>query len=109
MLSCSTSETKYVQEEFTALDGQFDLGYCRQLLEDRTLTKSKLNTLVNSALGYIVVPKQEVVNEISEEVFRKHYRFGKYPSVRQWITFFKDRYGLLLTRKKLFEFVLKEV
>jgi len=109
MTYCKDIVTKQVvQEEFIALDGQFDLGYCKQILDDRTMTKAKLNTLVQKTFGQVVFFNLEAKNEITESLFNKHYRFGKYKNVRQWISFFYVRYGKLLTRESLFKYIVKQ-
>lgn len=107
MAICANLENKYLQEEFAGTDSQFDLGYCRYLLKTRTLTKGMINSAALETLGHIVIPTVKVKNEVSEELFAKHYRFGKYQNCRQWISFFERRYSLLLTRATLFKYVLK--
>ena len=108
MSYCSTIDKRAVQEEFIAVDGQFDTAYCKQILEDRTMTKGKLNTLVQSAFGQIIFFQLPVENEVTPELFKKHYRFGTYRNVRQWISFFYLRYSLILTRESLFKYVTSQ-
>ena len=93
-----------IQEEYLN-DNIIDLKYLQHVTKERT-TQHKLNDLVNSELGTIKFIRVPVVNEVTSEQFQAAYRFGVYPHVRGWIGYFDRSLGLLLTKEKLYEYIL---
>jgi hypothetical protein len=100
------SLTPAIQEEYLN-DNILDLKYLQYVTKERT-TQHKLNDLVNSELGTIKFIRIPAVNEVTLKQFQDAYRFGVFPYVRGWIGYFDRALGLLLTREKLYEYILED-
>jgi len=96
-----------IQEEYTLPDGTFDISYLKTVTQDKSLTKSAWNNfLINYKVGYHSIAPSKVSNEVSQELFYKYYKFGKYPNVRTWINELYQKEKKILTRMALFTYVL---
>lgn len=91
-------------EEYLTVQGTFDVKYLSALLKER-VTENKLRQLINAKLGKITFDKKNIKNEVTREIFSKHYTFGTYPAVRGWIGYFDRVMGMVLTREKLYEYI----
>jgi|TARA_B110000908_G_scaffold115269_1_gene135168 hypothetical protein len=94
-----------IQEEFFN-NGELDTKYVEYVLEQRT-TENKLRTIVSSVFDAHVFQVAEVTNEVSKELFFKHYEFAKNANVREYIGFFNRAFDLLLTREALYDYILE--
>lgn len=86
-------------------NGQLDLQYVQRVTESRT-TQPKFNSLINSELGTVKFNNEAHVCEVTKQEFLEHYDFGKYPNVRSWIGHIHRVTGRLLTKDKLYEYIL---
>lgn len=94
------------QEEYLNNNGMLNLNYLMDSLHSTTTT-SKLNAILNNSIGRVSFVIDPIKNEVTEELFKEHYEFGTYRNIRGWIGYFDRAFGLLLTREKLYEFVVK--
>lgn len=94
----------HVIEEYQDYKGGFDLSYLQYKCLGK-MGKGAFRDLVNSTFGKVTFEKSEVPNEVSKELFEKHYRFGKYKNAREWIGYFHYSTGLLLTKAKLYGYL----
>jgi len=93
-----------IQEEYLH-NGILDTKYIEQVLEERT-TESKMRAVVNSALGTVSFNIVEVENEVTKEQFIQEYTFANFSNVRGWIGYFHRTKDLVLTKEKLYEYIL---
>lgn len=100
-----TSFDESVQEEYLTPEGWLNKQYiCRSLkLHMSTASFRKAVKLVFDVAEFTLLP---VENEVSEELFNKHYKFGEFSDVTGWIGYFYGFTGKVLTREKLFNYVL---
>ena len=94
----------HIQEEYLAY-GMLDIPYMSNKYNE-PCSKKAGNDMINSLFGTIKFVQDEHINEVTLEEFKKHYVFAKYRSVRSWISHIYDATGLLLTKERLFQYVL---
>lgn len=99
-----------IKEEFFITHGfranQIDVPYlCRM----ERVSHTKVRKEIQEVFGTQVFDNQEdSANEISKEEFLEHYEFGTYPNVREWIGHIFLSTGKLLTRVKLFQYLIED-
>lgn len=96
---------EHVQEEYL-VKGQFDIPYLSRKL-GIPMSKTKGIVVIKDTFGTTVFNTPEVKNEVSKTVFDAYYEFGKFPDVRAWISEIYSRTGLVLTKAKLYEYILQ--
>ena len=94
----------HIAEEYL-YNGALDLTYIQRVLEART-TQPKFNSLVNSELGTVKFNSDKLECTITRDEFYAQYEFGKYADVRGWVGHVYRTTGKLLTKDKLYEFIL---
>jgi hypothetical protein len=95
-----------IQEEFLDPSGEFNIPYL-QFRSEEVFTKATLYNTLNQELGAVKFNISENFNEVDTELFYSEYEFGKFANVRSWIHYFHSKYGKLLTRQALHEYLLK--
>jgi hypothetical protein len=95
-----------VAEEFTNADGTYNIKYVQHLLKNRGLSIVKLNQELQAAELPFIVHTERVANEVSLDLFKSDYEFGKHSNTKTWISHFANKYGKILTKKALFEYLI---
>lgn len=94
----------HIQEEYL-VNGSFDIPYL-SFKYKIPCSRKVGNDTVNSLFGTIKFPTKEYDNEVSKEEFEQYYEFGLYRNVRGWIGHMYAKTGKLLTKAKLFEYLV---
>lgn len=101
----SNSFDESVQEEYINPHGYIDKTYLLKKLKLHMSTASFRSTVME-VFGVADFNQIPVENEVTAEEFYKHYTFGKFPYVSSWIGFFYSLNSKVLTREKLFDYVI---
>ena len=96
----------HIQEEYL-VNGSFDIPYM-SFKYKIPCSKHKGNDMINSMFGTVKFATKENENEVSKEQFQEYYKFGVYRNVRGWISHLHAHTGDLLTKAKLFEYLIDE-
>jgi len=92
-------------EEFCDQDGVLDYRYLAKKYK-RTLSKQEAQRLIATTFGtFSLEPEREYKNEVTRAMFEKYYEFGRHADVRGWIETLYIPTGLVLTRKRLYEYI----
>lgn len=93
-------------EEYLNDEGEIDFRYlCRK--HDKKVTAMEAKKQIAHYFGRLKFNKQNAVNEVDYKTFMLHYKFGKFKDTRGWITYIFEKTGLVLTRRKLYEYILR--
>jgi hypothetical protein len=95
-----------VAEEFTNPDGTYNIKYVQHLLKNKGMTIVKLNQALQEADLPFIVHADNVTNEVSLELFKSDYEFGRHSNTKTWISHFANKYGKVLTKRALFEYLI---
>ncbi len=82
-----------------------DPVFIGEILKTR-LTQKSIRAETNKRFGKVSIPEQKNTNEVSEAEFKRDYQFGLYPNVLGWVSHFNTQHNKLLTREKLYEYIL---
>lgn len=97
-----------VQEEYLGAHGWLNKTYIMRVLHIQLSTAS-FRSDVKQVFGTAEFNRTTCLNEVTQEEFNKAYLFGKFAVATGWIGFFYEKNGKVLTREKLFEYILQHV
>lgn len=104
---CAASGTfdSAVQEEYVGSKGWLDKNHILKGLKLH-LSTATFRKAVKQVFGVTEFNQEYIENEVTQEEFNKHYTFGKFTQTVSWIEFFYKKSGKVLTRAKLFTYIL---
>lgn len=98
----------YIIQMFVENDGKFNYTFFNKFHET-SFTHAQINTAIEEISGSKVIRfREEPIDDTALDALIKDYKFGKHENVRVWIHDILDRYGVIIPRSVLFNWVAKQ-
>lgn len=99
--------TASFQEEFLTDEGFLDLPYIKRKHKLKATTNASMKKAVAEVFGRTKFSKIPQPSDLTTPQFIANYKFGEFEDTRGWITHFSDVLDVHVTRKDLYDFIIK--